>query len=348
MWGITVYFNPVPGRGALRLENFRRFRRISRSQSLKLCAVELLYDDSTPALNDDDAELLLHVHTTRDKGVLWQKERLLNLALQALPPECDKVCWLDADIIFDDNDWVSKTEKALDSGCSVVQPFSVACMLPRNWDTDPTVMETMNETPHRIRASSILAKLYNDYREANGNNVIVPFEPTFPTAERYRIALETYLASVGGKIGICWAARREFLEGCGGFYDFNVIGSGDAVIYAGMNGLKMDMSRFSDAHARSISQYLEKAHRIFEGGRIACIDGLLLHMWHGKMKDRRYSTRHSILSDNGYDPERDLVLNKEGVWEWSEEAPSVIVDQIRSYFVKRKEFRPSVIAEDSE
>ena len=28
----------------------------------------------------------------------WQKEQLLNVGLNRLPSECDKVCWLDADV----------------------------------------------------------------------------------------------------------------------------------------------------------------------------------------------------------------------------------------------------------
>ena len=350
MWGITVYFNPVPGRGILRLENYKRFRDMTQSQGLRLCTVELLYDDSKPELCEEDAELLLHVHTTHEKGVLWQKERLMNIALEALPLECDKVCWLDADIIFDDNDWVAKTTQALTpkaeggGGCGVVQPFSVVCMLPRGWDHDHTALETFNETPHRIRGSSILAKLYNNFRDANPG-CQVSYEPAFPTAERFRDALEIYLSSVGGKIGICWAARRELLEKCGGFYDCNVIGSGDAVLYAATNAIKIDTSRFSEAHTRSVNAYLETAHRVFDGKRVGCVDGLLFHMWHGKMKNRQYNTRHSILCDNDYDPERDLILNQDGVWEWSDAANDVIVDKVRTYFVKRKEFSPRTVEE---
>jgi len=34
--------------------------------------------------------------------VLWQKERLLNVALRSLPLDCEAVAWLDCDIVFGD------------------------------------------------------------------------------------------------------------------------------------------------------------------------------------------------------------------------------------------------------
>src|SRR4029077_15700270 len=63
---------------------------------------------------------------------LWQKEKLLNLALQAVPPECRKVAWLDCDIIFDDPHWSKKTKSLLDS-YPMVQLFKEVHYLPAQW-----------------------------------------------------------------------------------------------------------------------------------------------------------------------------------------------------------------------
>ena len=50
------------------------------------------------ALGPADAELLIQL----DGGdVMWQKERLLNVAIAHLPPQCTHVAWLDCDLIFD-------------------------------------------------------------------------------------------------------------------------------------------------------------------------------------------------------------------------------------------------------
>ena len=50
-------------------------------------AVELSYS-ATFDLEPDDAEVVMRLH---GGSLLWQKERLLNVALQALPAHCDAV-----------------------------------------------------------------------------------------------------------------------------------------------------------------------------------------------------------------------------------------------------------------
>ena len=82
LWAITCYFNSVGYRR--RLENYHTFR-----QHLKvpLVTVELSFDNKFQ-LASGDADILVQVRST---AVLWQKERLLNLALKSLPSECEKV-----------------------------------------------------------------------------------------------------------------------------------------------------------------------------------------------------------------------------------------------------------------
>src|SRR5437016_4683011 len=96
LWGITSYFNPM--RYRRRLSNFRLFRK---HLNIPLVVVELTYGEVFE-LHEKDAEVLIQL---RGGAVLWQKERLLNVALSALPSSCDKVAWLDCDIIFDDIGW---------------------------------------------------------------------------------------------------------------------------------------------------------------------------------------------------------------------------------------------------
>src|SRR5271169_6865582 len=74
MWAITSYFNPIPYRR--RSFNYHVFRR---NLDLPLVTVELGFDGRYE-LTNKDADVLIQI----DGGaVLWQKERLLNLALRA-------------------------------------------------------------------------------------------------------------------------------------------------------------------------------------------------------------------------------------------------------------------------
>src|ERR1700734_2279886 len=116
LWAITSYFNPVGY--WRRLANYRLFRE---RLNVPLVAVELAYGPNFE-LNDDDAEILIQL---RSQDIMWQKERLLNVALGALPKKCKKVVWVDCDIIFERRDWPEQVCRLLDRFV-IVQSFSHA------------------------------------------------------------------------------------------------------------------------------------------------------------------------------------------------------------------------------
>ena len=123
LWAITSYFNPVGYRR--RLANYRVFRE---RLTVPLVAVELAYGPAFE-LRERDADILVQL---RGGDVMWQKERLLNVALAALPSTCRKVTWLDCDVIFEADDWPERVNRLLDS-FKLVQPFRQVHYLPRDW-----------------------------------------------------------------------------------------------------------------------------------------------------------------------------------------------------------------------
>src|SRR5258708_13711465 len=108
LWGITTYFNPAAF--SLKLDNLRVFSTNVRRQGLKLVLVELAFGENPHAVPGDWADRIIRV---RSDSILWQKERLLNIALEQLPETCDKVAWLDADILFGNDQWVDETTRLL-------------------------------------------------------------------------------------------------------------------------------------------------------------------------------------------------------------------------------------------
>ena len=88
MWAITSYYNPV--RYKRRLSNYRLFRA---NLGVPLVAVELSFDGQFE-LTEKDADILLQIS---GGAVLWQKERLLNLAIKAVPPNASSIAWIDCD-----------------------------------------------------------------------------------------------------------------------------------------------------------------------------------------------------------------------------------------------------------
>ena len=96
LWGVITHFNPVGYRG--KIENLRRCVERARAQGLRVMVVELAFDDDPFQVPE---ELCEHVERRRTHTVLWQKERLLNIGLSQLPASCDKVAWIDGDVLFE-------------------------------------------------------------------------------------------------------------------------------------------------------------------------------------------------------------------------------------------------------
>ena len=154
MWAVTAYYNPA--RFKRRLANYKLFYANLRAP---LVTVELSFDDHFE-LTDDDADVLIQIS---GGAVLWQKERLLNLAVKSVPPDVKNVVWIDCDVVFERQDWMDEAERLLDT-FNVVQPFSeVVDLKPdghlsilRNfvrlgavWLASSKAMRVLNLMPHR-------------------------------------------------------------------------------------------------------------------------------------------------------------------------------------------------------
>jgi hypothetical protein len=120
---IACHFNPW--RSQRRIENYRLFRA---RLGLPLITVEFSHDGQFE-LTSADADRLVQVS---GGDLMWQKERLLNLALEHLPRSCTDVVWLDTDIIFSTGDWKRRLLERLRER-AIVQPFARAILAPPDW-----------------------------------------------------------------------------------------------------------------------------------------------------------------------------------------------------------------------
>src|SRR5215203_3644181 len=127
LWAITSYFNPM--RYQRRLANYHTFREHLK---VPLITVELSYGAEEFDLREGEADILIQL---RGQDVLWQKERLLNVALGALPSECSKVVWLDCDVIFAEDGWSEEVSRLLDE-FPLVQAYSRVYHLPPGLSVD--------------------------------------------------------------------------------------------------------------------------------------------------------------------------------------------------------------------
>ena len=305
LWAITCYFNPAGYRR--RLETYRLFRE---RLAVPLATVELSFDGRFQ-LGPGDADELRQIH---GRDVMWQKERLLNLALSLLPAACDKVAWLDCDVVFADPEWPARASRALDE-VPLLHLFQERHDLGRD--------ESLEEVdPDAAAAPSMVYKMLVERVPAA--ELLVPH----PTRKR----------TVSQ--GLAWASRREVLE-AHGLYDACIVGSADRAMLCAALGTFHHGVEALAMNPRQEAHYLAWARPYFETirGRIGYIPGRALHLWHGEMHDRQYGARDRALSALDYDPFRDIALDDSGCWRWSSDKPELHAF-VRGYFASRREDGP--------
>jgi hypothetical protein len=300
-WAVTSYFNPLGYRR--RRENFRLFRQ---ELNVPLVAVELSYSGDFE-LGEDDADIMVRV---QGRDVMWQKERLLHAAIAALPDSCRYVACLDCDLVFADADWAERTRDMLDQ-FALVQPFSQVHWMPAEWrpggePTAPSV--TLRPTARMIADGMSPAQ-----------------------------CLGSPPVHIGCASGFAWAARRELLDRVG-LYDACIIGGGDAALVRAAYGHFDDAVRQQFMNEARGEHYRAWAEPFYDAVRssVGCVDGNLLHLWHGSREDRHYFDRYQRFEPFQFDPVADIAVDDSGVWRWNSDK-GAMHDYVRTYFKARRE-----------
>lgn len=303
MWAITSYYNPV--RSRRRLSNYKIFRANLR---IPLVAVELSFDGQFD-LTKDDADVVVQIS---GGAILWQKERLLNVALKSVPSNASTIAWIDCDVIFERLDWAAEAKAQLREK-EVVQLFSEVVDLNSN-----EVAPRSGPADNFLTTQGIVRLKDNDEKKAFTIRVN---NPTTRSVAR----------------GLAWAANRKTLEEHG-FYDASIIGSGDRCMAYAMYG------RFDDVmHALYMNEvqkenYIRWAARFHETvrGRVGYVRGRLFHLWHGNFQSRGYDERHKALLKYNFNPEKDIEIGPNGAWKWARPRTE-LADFLLRYFESRDE-----------
>jgi hypothetical protein len=293
---VTCYYNPEGYRSKLR--NYSIFEE---RLGVPLVVVECALGGVGFELSDRAG-----VVCVRGRDVMWQKERLLNVAIQNVPSVFSKIAWLDCDVLFTNPQWAEETSRLLDR-YPVVQPFSDVVRLERGELADSGGGE-------RWRG---FAAAYHDEPHSLLNGDFARH----------------------GHTGFAWAARREVL-GERALYDGCVAGSGDHMMahaFAGdWHGACIQrMFGGNAAHRQHFAQWSKLIYPRVRGA-IGYAQGSLLHLWHGDTANRRYVNRNRDLAGFGFDPAVDVKLGASGCWEWSSDKPELHRWAVE-YFGSRKE-----------
>jgi hypothetical protein len=294
---ISCYFNPSGYR--TKLINFEIFENIVRRSNISLLVVECAFGDADFALTPSAG-----IVQVRSPHVMWQKERLINIALQKLPKHITKIAWLDCDVLFSNPHWLTETSKLLDE-FYVVQPFQAAIRLPqgsRFYSGEGEIWDGFGFMRHRS-PEMLLAGGFQSH----------------------------------GHTGFAWAARVGLLKKHG-LYDACISGGGDHFMAHAMCGdfKSVCVERMMSANLKS--HFTDWGEAIYQDiqGRVGYTPGVLLHLWHGDTENRQYLRRHDELIEQNFDPKEDLQLDDNGIWCWKSNKPG-LRRWAREYFYHRKE-----------
>lgn len=296
---ITTYFNPC--RYVTRRRNYDLFIAGLKKNGVTCITVECAFGDQPFELPASAATMQVRSNT-----LLWQKERLLNLAANWLPLSCRYVAWLDCDIIFKNKHWARDCIRVLEQK-QVAQVWKTCLRL----DADGS----SGSTPDR--ATSFAAVMRD--------------KPELLDAGRY---------DLHGHTGYGWAMRRELFDEVG-LYESAVSGSADHfmahAIYGDtnfciQNALKHDLEQISHLKAWG-NRFYRKVQ-----GSLGVVEGEIEHLWHGDTVDRRYFLRMHEITDLGYNPWTDLTAVAGQPLEWSETMDKPALRQyFQEYFASRRE-----------
>jgi len=303
-WGLTVYYNPA--RYKTKLKNYKLFRKSIQKQGLKLLCVELSFGDKDFELEGGDADILIQ---RKSNSILWQKERLLNVGLDNLPDDCDKIVWLDADIIFCNDQWINQTEELLDR-YNVVQPFSSLTRLPKEYS--------------HINFRDLKCEKQNDQELYSIGYAIIHhnYKPDALNSER---------VISGGAI----SARRAIFNNCK-LYDRMILGGGDTFIaHAIFSGKIQTGYNYSPEMLIDLENWKERLSSNVKGS-IYYTPGKMLHLWHGSERYRSYSDRYEIIKRHGFKPMVDIKIGEQGCFEWATDKTEMH-REVKNYFWRRNE-----------
>jgi len=248
----------------------------------------------------------------RTPDLMWQKERLLNLAIERVPDRYTKIAWVDADVLFTNPMWIVEASERLDDA-PVIQPFS-----------------------HAVRLRPGETSYFGGGERSRG---FCFTRSALPGLARLKYHLH-------GHTGFAWVADRQLLSDLR-LYDAAVGGTGDHLMAHAFSG---DFaSRCLPLVFGGSSGYLDHFRRWAEAawnrvqGRLGYVGGAALHLWHGETANRGYVSRYRDLTGLGYDPVIHLRAETDRLWSWSDEG-AFLSKWATDYFRGRREDNTRVTA----
>ncbi len=297
---LNCHFNPVGFRAPL--ANFGVAVAKLLELGVPVVTVEAAFDDEPFALTAMPGQTLIQV---RAPARMWLKEALINIAMQHAPKHCTKLAWIDTDLLFERDDWLSEASRLLDT-VEVVQLFDTIVYLPPN----ATRYEGLS-----LRDSRSMFGLIAD--------------EGYEGLQKIRHGIAPLPVPGGG-----FAARREIMAA--GLYDRMVLGGGDSIFAFSLLASLDSINIVTPALARDVRLWeLNFAAQRREFTQ-SCVRGTVYHLWHGEREHRAYSSRQDVLRLYEFNPAADVVRDENGLYRWAT-PKSELHEAAEQYFRARLE-----------
>lgn len=263
--------------------------------NVEIYLAECIYGSRKYELDNLVDDPRYHHIKLRATTMAWSKENLLNEATARLPPEAQKIVFVDADVQWRRDGWASATLKALDL-YPVVQPWNVCYDLGPH-DEHITAHQSFASVFH---AGKPVLPLTKGFWKSDGG----PYD--YPHS------------------GYAWAWNRRSLDRVGGLIEVGGMGSGDHHMALGIIG-KPEWSlpeNVSKEYRSSIVTWSNRA--VAEVNyKIGFVHGTIEHPFHGRKGNRKYQDRWNMFIKHSFNPHVDLKKNSYGVIEFAGNKPDL-------------------------
>ena len=289
---VSCHFNPQ-GYNNPR-ENTEKFIESHKNATIHL--VELAFDEDEFEFPD----AWMHIRGTRERNLMWQKEQLLNIAIDKLANSYDAIAWVDSDILFTNDDWQQQIIDCLRSK-KICQAYRHAY-----WQ-GPT-------------GSYDLKQVSCGYNYSTNRVAIVNYEHSHP--------------------GYAWAARSEWLKRVKLYPYNIVGGADSVMVPAFAGCRSFENKRvLNKSWSDSVEKWYDKCAPEVDTS-FGYINQDIVHRYHGSRKNRRYLQRWHDLASWHYNPHTDVQLGDNGLLEWSvytKMHKKGMIQMVSDYFKKRQE-----------
>lgn len=275
---IASLFNPA-GYAAI-ADNWRHWRAgmqplLDTGRISHCLTAEALYPGQTPTVDPAAGDIVIEAGADQ---ILWQKERLLNLALARLPESVAWVAWVDADLHFLSPTWP-------EDAVAMLQAFPVAQLF-----SEVVMQDQLHGRVMVWPATMAIVPRSECFRQPN--------KPGYAWAARR----ETLEASGGlFDAGLSGSGDLYMLYAWTGVEQRASLPS----LYEGEPMLRY-WRRWAAASSAAVR------------GEVGCVRGTIVHRFHGTRRDRKYVERHEVARRHRFDPAADIEIAPNGLWRWTD------------------------------